>query len=68
MYLSDLLTEEQNDIRHMIRKFVDKEIMPIREKLEEDYGLVESVLQKLGGQQVSRYRVVRGYYDYTLNA
>ena len=22
----------------------------------------------LGGQQVSRYRVVRGYYDYTLNA
>jgi alkylation response protein AidB-like acyl-CoA dehydrogenase len=47
MYLRDLLTEEQNDIRQMIRKFVDKEIMPIREKLEEEYSLVESVLQKL---------------------
>lgn len=47
MYLKDLLTKEQNDIRQMIRKFVDKEIMPIREKLEEDYSLVESVLQKL---------------------
>jgi alkylation response protein AidB-like acyl-CoA dehydrogenase len=47
MYLRDLLTEEQNDIRQMIRKFTDREIMPIREKLEEEYGLVESVLQKL---------------------
>lgn len=47
MYLKDLLTKEQNDIRHMIRRFVDKEIMPIRENLEEDYELVESVLQKL---------------------
>lgn len=47
MYLKDLLTEEQNDIRQMIRKFVDKEIMPLRERLEEDYSLVESVLQKL---------------------
>lgn len=47
MYLKDLLTKEENDIRHMIRRFVDKEIMPIREELEEDYELVESVLQKL---------------------
>ena len=40
MYLKDLLTKEQEDIRQAIRKFVDKEIMPIREKLEEDYSLV----------------------------
>jgi alkylation response protein AidB-like acyl-CoA dehydrogenase len=31
----------------MIRKFVDREIMPIREKLEEDYALVEQIHQKL---------------------
>jgi alkylation response protein AidB-like acyl-CoA dehydrogenase len=91
----------------MILKFVDKEIKPIRNKLEEDYALISKAsatkifaadmsvwvankaaelmgsngispeyhLEKylrdakitqlwLGGQQVSRYRVVRGYYDY----
>ena len=31
----------------MIRKFVEKEIMPIREKMEEDYSLVESVHNKI---------------------
>lgn len=31
----------------MVRKFVVKEILPIREKLEEDYSLVEGVHQKL---------------------
>ena len=31
----------------MMRKFVAKEILPIREELEEDYGLVEAVHQKL---------------------
>jgi alkylation response protein AidB-like acyl-CoA dehydrogenase len=47
MYLKDLFTEEQNKVRRTIRKFVDREIMPIREQLEEDYTLVESILQKL---------------------
>jgi len=31
----------------MIRKFVEKEILPIREDMENDYSLVEGVLQKL---------------------
>jgi alkylation response protein AidB-like acyl-CoA dehydrogenase len=47
MLLHHLFTEEQNGIRDMIRKFVDKEIMPVREKLEEDYALVEQIHQKL---------------------
>lgn len=54
MYLKDLLTEEQNGIRQALRKFVDKEIMPIREKLEEDYGLVESVHKKLVGMGIQK--------------
>jgi alkylation response protein AidB-like acyl-CoA dehydrogenase len=47
MQLTHMLTDEQKALQDMLRKFVDKEIMPIREKLEEDYSLVESVLQKL---------------------
>lgn len=31
----------------MIRRFVDKEIMPVRDKLEDDYELVEVIHQKL---------------------
>ena len=54
MYLKDLLTKEQNDIRQALRKFVDKEIMPIREKLETDYSLVESVHQKLVGMGIQK--------------
>jgi butyryl-CoA dehydrogenase len=47
MHLEHLLTDEQKAIRDLIRKFVDKEIMPIRREMEEDYGRVEGVLQKL---------------------
>ncbi|MBW1863217.1 MAG: acyl-CoA dehydrogenase family protein [Deltaproteobacteria bacterium] len=47
MQLTHMLTDEQKAIQDMLRKFVDKEIMPIREKLEEDHSLVEGVLQKL---------------------
>jgi len=47
MQLEHLLTDEQKSIREMVRKFVVKEIFPIREKLEEDYSLVERVHQKL---------------------
>ncbi len=47
MQLTHMLTEEQKILQETLRKFVDKEIMPIREKMENDYSLVESVLQKL---------------------
>jgi len=47
MQLEHLLTEEDKAIRDMIRKFVEKEIIPIREKLEEDYGIVEEIHNKL---------------------
>ena len=47
MQLEHLLTDEQKAIRDMIRKFVEKEIMPIRREMEEDYGLVEGILKKL---------------------
>ena len=36
MQLTHLLTDEQKSIKEMIRKFVDNEIMPIREEMEED--------------------------------
>lgn len=47
MYLEHLFNDEQKAIQEMIRKFVDKEVMPIREDLEKDYGLFEGLLQKL---------------------
>ena len=47
MQLEHLFTDEQKALRDMIRKFVDKEIMPIREQMEEDYSLVEGVHNKL---------------------
>ena len=47
MQLTHMLTEEQKILQETVRKFVDNEIMPIREDLEKDYSLVESVLQKL---------------------
>ena len=57
MQLEHLLTDEQKSIREMVRKFVAKEILPIREKLEEDYSLVEGIHQKLVdlGSQKSGY-------------
>jgi len=47
MYLEDLLTDDQKLIRDSLCKFVAKEMMPIREQMEEDYSLVEEILQKL---------------------
>jgi alkylation response protein AidB-like acyl-CoA dehydrogenase len=47
MQLEHLLTDEQKDLRSMIRKFVQNEIMPVRAKIEDDYGLVESIHKKL---------------------
>lgn len=47
MNLTHMFSDEQKAIRDTIRKFVDQEIMPIREKMEEDHSLVESILQKL---------------------
>ena len=47
MQLTHMLTDEQKLLQNTIRKFVDKEIMPIRRQMEEDYSLVEGVLQKL---------------------
>jgi len=47
MDLEHLFTDEQKMFRDTLRKFVDKEIMPIREELEADYSLVETVQQKL---------------------
>jgi butyryl-CoA dehydrogenase len=47
MHLENLLTEEQKLIRDSLRRFVAKEMMPIREEMEEDYRLVEGILQKL---------------------
>jgi alkylation response protein AidB-like acyl-CoA dehydrogenase len=47
MQLTHMLTEEQTMLQDTLRRFVDNEIMPIREDLEEDYSLVESVCQKL---------------------
>lgn len=47
MQLEHLLTEEQKSIREMLRRFVAKEVTPIREALETDYQRVERILQKL---------------------
>jgi alkylation response protein AidB-like acyl-CoA dehydrogenase len=47
MNLEHLLTEEQRQIREAIRDFTQKEIIPDVKKLENNYSLVEPVLQKL---------------------
>lgn len=47
MNLSHLLTDEQQMLRQTLRKFVDKEIMPVRNQLEADYELVEKIHQML---------------------
>ncbi len=47
MHLSHLLSDEQHAIRDMVRSFVDREIIPKREDLEQDHALVEEVLRKL---------------------
>jgi len=47
MYLTHLFTDEEKALREVIRKFTEKEIMPVREEMEEDRGLVDAILQKL---------------------
>jgi alkylation response protein AidB-like acyl-CoA dehydrogenase len=47
MHLSHLFTEEQRAIQAMVRSFVDREIIPKREELEQDYAAVEEVHRKL---------------------
>ena len=47
MNLEHLLTDEDVAIRATIREFTNKEIMPIRSELEDDYEKVEVILQKL---------------------
>lgn len=47
MYLEHLFTEEHNAIRNTIRRFVEKEVIPVRNRLEQDYSLVEEIHQKL---------------------
>jgi len=47
VYLSHLLTDEQHAVREMIHSFVDREIIPRREELEQDHAVVEEILRKL---------------------
>ena len=54
MYLSHLLTDEQHAIRDMVRRFVDREIFPKREELEQDHAAVEEVLRKLVNLGIQR--------------
>jgi len=61
MYLSELLTEEDRAIRRLVREFVDKEIMPNRQRLEEDKGLVDKILQKLTDMDLVRMGFPKEY-------
>lgn len=47
MNLDHLLTKEDKAIRKSLREFVNNEIMPVRENLEEDSDLVAEIHQKL---------------------
>ena len=47
MYLKDLLSEEELEIKRLCRKFADREIMPKRLELEEDGNLVAKILQDI---------------------
>jgi butyryl-CoA dehydrogenase len=47
MFLQDLLTEEERAIKAVLRKFVDNELLPIRQQLEENETLVRDILQKI---------------------
>ena len=47
MHLESLLTEEDRQIRDVVRDFTKKEIIPNTGKLETDYTFVEEVHQKL---------------------
>jgi alkylation response protein AidB-like acyl-CoA dehydrogenase len=54
VYLKDLLTDEEVEIKKLFRKFVDKEIMPNRLALEENPALVSDLLQALTDMGVVR--------------
>lgn len=54
MYLRDLLTEEELEIKELFRKFVDREIMPRRRELEDNNALVSDILQKITDMGVLR--------------
>lgn len=54
MQLSHLLTEEQNAIRDTVRTFVEREIIPKREQLEQDYAAVEEIHRKLVALGIQR--------------
>ncbi len=62
MHLEHLFTEEQRQLRHTLREFTRREIIPFTKQLEEDYSLVEKVHQKLVdiGIQASMYPVEYG--------
>lgn len=62
MNLEHLLTDEDRQIRDMLRTFTKKEIIPIARELELDYSLVEKVHRKLVdiGIQASGYPVEYG--------
>lgn len=47
MHLEHLLSDEDKAIRKTIREFVNKEIMPVRNLIEEDLTLVRAIHQKL---------------------
>jgi len=47
MYLKDLLTEEELEIKRLFRKFVDNEIMPKRLEIEQEKDLVAKILQDI---------------------
>ena len=47
MYLKDLLTQEEGEIKKLFRKFVDNEIMPKRLEVEQDKDLVAKIVQDI---------------------
>lgn len=61
MQLFHMMTEEQNILRDTLKKFVAKEIMPIREALESDYSLVESIHKKLVDLGIQRGGILPEY-------
>lgn len=54
MYLKDLLSEEELEIKKLFRKFVDREIMPQRREVEDNPELVAKILQKVTDMGVLR--------------
>ena len=51
-------SEEDRMIAQMIRKFVDQEVMPVRDKLDDDHDheLINSILKKMGAMGIFRAR------------